>query len=98
MYGTKGKGRHGALKSVSCSVVSDSLESDPIDCSHQVPLSMGFPSKKTGVGCHFLLQGIFLTQGLNLDLLHCRQILYHLNHQGARLGSEVLHKYADIFF
>ena len=28
------------------------------------------------------LQGIFLTQGLNLGLLHCRQILYHLSHQG----------------
>ena len=28
------------------------------------------PGKNTGVGCHFLLQGIFLTQGLNLPLLH----------------------------
>ena len=27
-------------------------------------------------GCHFLLQGIFLTQGFNLDLLYCRQIHY----------------------
>ena len=31
------------------------------------------PVKNTGVGCHSLLQGIFLTQGLNLGLLHCRQ-------------------------
>ena len=38
--------------------------------------------KNTGVGCHFLLQGIFPTQGLNPDLLHCRQILYHLSQQG----------------
>ena len=30
---------------------------------------MDFPDKNTGVGCHFLLQGIFLTQGLNLNLL-----------------------------
>ena len=37
-----------------------------------------FPGKHTGVGCHFFLQGIFPTQGLNLGLLHCRQILYHL--------------------
>ena len=37
--------------------------------------------KNTGVGCHFLLQGIFLTQRLNLGLLHCGQILYHLSHQ-----------------
>ena len=33
--------------------------------------------KNTRVGCHALLQGIFPTQGLNLGLLHCRQILYH---------------------
>ena len=32
-------------------------------------------------GFHFLLQGIFLIQGSNPGLLHCRQILYHLNHQ-----------------
>ena len=40
------------------------------------------PDKNTGVGCHALLQGIFPTQGWNLDLLHCRQILYHLSQQG----------------
>ena len=28
-------------------------------------------------GCHFLLQGIFLTQGSNTGLLHCGQILSH---------------------
>ena len=39
------------------------------------------PGKNTGVGCHALLQGIFPTQGLNPGILHCRQILYHLNHQ-----------------
>ena len=48
----------------------------------QAPLSMGFPGKNTGVGCQFLLQGIFLTQGSNLGLLRCRQILYALSHQG----------------
>ena len=32
--------------------------------------SWTFPDKNTGVGCHFLLQGIFLTQGSNLPLLH----------------------------
>ena len=35
------------------------------------------PGNNTGVGCHALLQGIFMTQGLNLQLLYCRQILYH---------------------
>ena len=34
------------------------------------------PGKNTGVGCHALLQGVFLTQGSNPGLLHCRQILY----------------------
>ena len=33
------------------------------------------PGKNTGVSCHFLLQGIFLTQELNLGLLHCRRTL-----------------------
>ena len=41
------------------------------------------PSQDTGVGSHFLLQGIFPTQGSNPGLLHCRQILYQLSHQGS---------------
>ena len=42
-----------------------------------------FPGKNTGVGCHFLLQGIFPTQGSNKGLPHCRQTLYYpLSHQG----------------
>ena len=35
-----------------------------------------FPGKNTGVGCHFLLQRIFPTQGSNPGCLHCRWILY----------------------
>ena len=38
------------------------------------------PGKKTGVGCHALLQGILPTQGLNSGLPHCRHILPHLSH------------------
>ena len=34
------------------------------------------PGKNTGVGCHFILQGIFPTQGSNLGLLHFRQIFF----------------------
>ena len=41
------------------------------------------PGKNTGVDCHFLLQGIFPTQGLNLCLLNCRLILDCLSHQGS---------------
>ena len=37
--------------------------------------------KSTGVGCHFLLYGISVTQGLNSGLLHFGQILYYLSHQ-----------------
>ena len=40
-----------------------------------------FPGKNTGVGCHSLLQGIFLAQGSNLCLLHCRRIFYCVSHQ-----------------
>ena len=40
------------------------------------------PGKNTGVGNHFLLRGIFLTQESNLGLLCCRQILHRLSHQG----------------
>ena len=37
----------------------------PWTVAHQAPLSMGFPAKNTGMGCYFLLQGIFPTQGSN---------------------------------
>ena len=42
-----------------------------------------FPGKGTGVGCHFLLQGIFPAQGFSLGLPSCGQMLYCLNHQGS---------------
>ena len=61
---------------------------DPADCS--VPGSSvhgDSPAKNTGVGCHGLLQGIFLTQGWNPGLPHCRRILYHLSHQGSPKGN-----------
>ena len=48
--------------------------------AHKAYLFIGFSGKNTGVGCHFLLQGIFLIQGLNphlLCLLHYRLTLYH---------------------
>ena len=43
-------------------------------------------ARNIGMGCRFLLQGIFLTQGSNSGLLHCRQILYCLSYQGSPLG------------
>ena len=55
----------------------------PWTLAHQAPMFVGLPSQEYWVGCHFLLQGIFLTPGLNLGHLYCRQILYHLSHQGS---------------
>ena len=54
----------------------------PWTVARQAPLSMEFSRPEYCNGySHSLLQGIFPTQGLNPGLLHCRQILYHLNHQ-----------------
>ena len=53
----------------------------PWTVAHQAPLSVESPDKNTGVGSHFLLQGIFPTKGSNPGLLHCKQILYCLSHQ-----------------
>ena len=71
-----------------CLLRAKSLQSylalcEPMDCtppgSSLCPWD--FPGKNTRAGCHFLLQGIFLTQRSNLGLPHYRQILYHLSHQ-----------------
>ena len=46
----------------------------------------------TGVGSLSLLQEIFLTQELNLGLLHCRWIVYQLSYQGSPIKLEILLK------
>ena len=51
-----------------------------------------FQGKSTAVGYHFLLQGIFPTQGLNPGFSHCRQTLYRLSHQGSPIFIKVLFK------
>ena len=48
----------------------------PWTVAHRLLCPRDVPDKNTGVGCHFLLQGIFQTQGSNPSLLHYRQILY----------------------
>ena len=61
------------------------LFATPWSVVFQAPLSMGFPSKNTGEGCHFLLQRIFLTQGLNpcfLTPLHWQMDSSPLSHLG----------------
>ena len=67
-------------KSVSCSAVSYSLGLHGLQPARLL-CPWDSPGNNTGVGCHSLLQGIFSTQGSNLGLLHCRQILYCLSHQ-----------------
>ena len=55
---------------------------------------MGFPRQEYWSGWPFLLQGIFLIQGSNSCLLHCRQILYHslpLRHQAPFFFNFVFH-------
>ena len=53
----------------------------PLGCPTRLLCPWNFPGKNTGVGCHFLLQGIFPPQGWNPSvlpgLLYCRQILYY---------------------
>ena len=65
---------------VSCSVPSDFLQPHG---ARQTPLSVGFSRQEYWKWVsHSLLQGIFLTQGLNPGILHCRNTLYHLSHHG----------------
>ena len=56
-----------------CVLVAQSCPTlwNPMDCS---PPGSSVHGKDTGVDCHALLQGIFLTQGLNLAIPRCRQI------------------------
>ena len=57
---------------------------NPMDCRALGSSVCGdSPGKNTGVGCHALLQGMFLTQGLNPDFQYYEWILYHLSHQGS---------------
>ena len=61
------------------------------------PLDYSLPGKNTGVGCHAVLKGIFLTQGLNphlLCLLHCRQILYPLSQRESQGSSQLPSKFS----
>ena len=67
-------------KIVSCSVTSSLYEPHGL-LSTRLLCPWDFPVKSTEMGSHYLLQGIFLTQGSNPTLLHCWRILYSLSHQ-----------------
>ena len=62
---------HMGLVTKLCPTVCNSMY-----CSPPALFPWDFPCKNTGVGCHFLLQRIFLIQGLNPRFPHCRWILY----------------------
>ena len=68
-------------ESVSRSVVSNSLHSRGLQPA-RILCPWDSVGKNSGMGCHSLFQGIFLIQRWILGLLHGRQILYHLSHQG----------------
>ena len=79
---------------VSHSVMSNSSWSHELEPTRLLyPLSS--PVKNSGVGCHSLLQRIFLTQEQNLGLLHSRQIVYWLSYQGSthRFNKYLLRTY-----
>ena len=83
---------------------------DAMDCSPPVPpgdsllqARLSSPGKNPGVGCHALLQGVFLTQWSNQGLAHFRQILYHASHQGIKWHpnqsfAELLRHLLNIFW
>ena len=71
------------------SVVSDSLRPHGLQPTRLL-CPRDFPGNGTGVGCHFLLQGIFPTQGSNPGLPHCRQTLNLLSHQGSKNWTDLL--------
>ena len=64
-------------ESESRSVMSNSLQ------PHGLYSPWNSPGQNTGVGNFSLLQGIFPTQGSNLAVPHCRQMLYQLSHRGS---------------
>ena len=51
---------------LSCSTLCDPMDYNPPGSS----VHGDSPGKNTAVGCHFLLEGVFLTQGSNSPLLH----------------------------
>ena len=70
----------GSILSTCTRAQSRSTLCDPVDCSpHRRLCPWDFP----GMGCHFLLQWIFWTQGLNLSVLHWEVDSLPLSHQGS---------------
>ena len=62
----------------------------PLTVAHQVPCPRDSPCENTGVGCHFHLQGIFLTQGSNLCLPHWQADSLPLSHLGSPMFGQTV--------
>ena len=80
-------GVHACLIAKSCSVLlrPHGLKPTRLLCP------WNFPGKNMGVGCHFLLQGVLLTHGLNLCLLHWQAASLSLSQQGRPSEGSVCH-------
>ena len=76
--------------SVSHSVMSESLQLHGLQPAWLL-CPWNSPGKNTEAGSHSLLQRIVSIKGWNLGLLHCRQILYSLSHQGSPFSSALTH-------
>ena len=61
--------------------VNVQLFATPWTVTHQAPPSMEFSRQEYWIGLPFPSLGIFPTEGLNPGILHCRQMLYPLNHR-----------------
>ena len=83
------KRNHACSVAQSCPILSEPVDYSLPDSS----VCEILPSKNTGVVCHFLLQGIFLTQESNLSLLH----LLHWQADSLPLESPALNPEALMF-
>ena len=82
----EGKRRSGQQRMRWLDGITDSMETYS-RVAHQAPLSRNFPGKDTGAGCHFLLQGILLTQR---SLLHWQVGSLPLSHLRSSPGDNFL--------
>ena len=83
------------------------LFATPRIVARQLLCPWGFSRQEYWMGCHALLQGIFLTQGCNPGLPHRRRVLYCLSYHGSpnkrvditkenRVREELRHKFLKV--
>ena len=86
---------------LSCSVVKTLLQTNGLQPSRLLS-PWDFPGRNAGVSCHFLLQGIFLTQGSNPSFLHWQGFFFfflQLSHQGSpQLNYPLINRCRDSLF